>query len=353
MATVNKDPYNELQYLKNLYEGKDASAGTKSWASQQAKQYYNMLDPNEAKAIQGMNATALQSYTGAKKNAQVDYTKQYQDMINLMYDQQKTSQLQQLQAQRDKAVGQINQQKSQVAPAYQQARNQTDAVNLQNVQRLREAMASAGLTASGENVTAQVAQNNQRQANLNSLNLQEQQTIDDLNRRITDLNNPADENAMMAALEAERMKALLDTSLQTDQIAYNRGRDTISDQRYWNDWNYNKEKDQSEKAWREYVFNNMSASEKAQLEWAKAQYGEEAAWRMFELNYNGELSKSLAQTQLSAYSGFNDGGEGGDYSNNYKTQQQASKSSSFPTFQSHMKQAVQMGVPTSWLPALT
>ncbi|MDF1507616.1 hypothetical protein PZE06_05400 [Robertmurraya sp. DFI.2.37] len=321
--------------------------------------------------INQINKANYGGYGIAQQPFNPDYLNQFKDQINNMYDQQKKSQLEQLQAQRDKAIGEINQQKSQVAPQYQQMRNQTDANNMQNIQRLREVMASAGLNATGENVTAQVAQNNQRLSNINALNIQEQQTIDDLNRRIADINNPSELNALISALEAERARSLLDFGLRADEIGYSRNRDALMDQRYQNErsyqigrdavsdkrydqeWAYRKEQDAAEKAWREYVFNNMSASEKAQLEWAKKQYGEDMAWRMYELNYQGELNKSLAQAQLNAYTGFNQAQGGGGYSNNYKTQQQSSKSSTFPTFQKHMQQAVQMGVPSSWVPALT
>ncbi|MEK5065887.1 hypothetical protein [Cytobacillus sp. FSL R5-0596] len=67
------------------------------------------------------------------------------------------------------------------------------------------------------------------------------------------------------------------------------------------DFSYQKQMNADEKKWREHTFNNMSASEKAQLSWAKAQYGEDAAWRMFELKYNGELQKSMNDAQLSLY----------------------------------------------------
>jgi hypothetical protein len=50
----------------------------------------------------------------------------------------------------------------------------------------------------------------------------------------------------------------------------------------------------------------MSAQEKATLNWAKQQYGEDAAWKMFELKYNGEIQKATNQAQVDAYtnSGF-------------------------------------------------
>lgn len=75
-----------------------------------------------------------------------------------------------------------------------------------------------------------------------------------------------------------------------NQFEYQKSRDAVSDSRY-----------KDEKSWREYTFKNMSASEKAQLQWAKTQYGEDAAWKMFELKYNGELQKSMNDTQLSLY----------------------------------------------------
>ncbi|WP_243299145.1 hypothetical protein [Bacillus litorisediminis] len=292
--------------------------------------------------------------SSTKQFDQEAYLKQFQDQVNNMYNQQKESQLAQLRAQRDQAVGQINQQKAQVAPQYQGMRNQTDAVNLQNVQKLREAMANAGLTSSGENVTAQVNMANQRQNSLNSLNLQEQQTIDDLDRRIADLNNPASENALIAQLEAERARALLDLGMQADQIGYSRGRDQIMDNRWqtqwdygvgrdqvadnqwkqqfdyqlgrdrvedsrWREqWEYGKQRDaisdqqraqalqwekqqfQTEQAWRSYVYNNMSASEKAQLEWNREMFGDDMAWKIEESNRKDKL----ARDQMAFESGF-------------------------------------------------
>jgi hypothetical protein len=111
-----------------------------------------------------------------------------------------------------------------------------------------------------------------------------------------------------------------------------------------------------ERAWREYAFNNMSASQKAQLEWDKQRYGEDAAWRMYEMEYRGALDQAMNQSMIDYYNNadFNSTEEGGDYTNNYKTQQQSSKSSTFNTFKSHLNQAIQTGgVPASWAPALT
>lgn len=85
----------------------------------------------------------------------------------------------------------------------------------------------------------------------------------------------------------------------------------------------------------------MSAAEKAQMDWAKQQYGEDAAWKMYALQYQGEIDKTIAQTQINGYSGFNSSGGGGDLS---ATPQ---------SFQSNMNAAVKMGVDPSWVPLLS
>ena len=304
----------------------------------------------------------------------------YMDQINNLYNQQREAELARYRATRDKAVGQLNQQKAQVTPQYQGMRNQADAVNLQNVQKLREIMAANGLNATGENVTAQTNMANQRQNSINSLNLQEQQTMDDFERRIADYNNQDEENAMIAAIEAERSRALMggygqandnywrqkefdyqigrdsvNDSRWQQQFGYQTGRDNVNDSRWQQQFDYQKQQEQAERAWREYTFNNLSASEREQLELTKAQYGEDAMWREFELKYKGNLELAMNQAQIDFYKNadFNQAAEGGGYTNNYKTAQQSSKSPTFSTYQNHLQQAIKLGVPANWANALT
>ncbi len=299
----------------------------------------------------------------------------YQKMtgqVNSIYDQQKAAQMAQFNAERDKALGLINQQKAEVAPQYANKRNQADVVNAQNVNRLREMMAANGISASGENVTANVALGSARQGALSQLNLQEQQTNNDFNRQITDINNPERLNAMIAQLEAQRSEALYNAGNRADDVGYSRGRDSIMDGRYADETTYNRGQDSKqwdyqtdrdkvadgrydkewdyqvgrdkvgdsqwdkqydyqksrdtvadnrwgqefnqdnqryaqEKAWREYTYNNMSASDKAQMAQNASQFGEEMAWKMYNMEYQGELSKSLSENELAAYA------NGGNY----------------------------------------
>lgn len=240
-----------------------------------------------------------------------DLTKQYLDEsrseVNKLYDLQKESRLQQLKAQRDAAIGKINTQKQGTSQDFYNQRNQADVVNAQNVARLREIMAANGISASGENLTFQAGANSDRQNSLNALNQQEQSQMSMYDNQISDINNPAEEQSIISQIESERSKALLDAQNTA-----------------------------TERAWRAHTFNNMSASERASLEWAKSQYGEDAAWRMFELQYNGNMQQSMNQAQIGAL-GFNQTQGGGGPQ----------------TFQQHMSQAVQRGVDSSWVPLLS
>jgi hypothetical protein len=277
----------------------------------------------------------------------------YVNKIGDTYDKQQQALTERFNAQRDRAVGQINQQKSELAPQYASLRNQTDVVNSQNVARLRELMASQGLSGSGENVTSQVALGSARQGALNQLNAQEQQQRNDYDRRIADANNPSELNALMAQLEAERARAMLEGESRTDELAYQRERDSVMDERWKTQFEYGKQQDAQEKAWRQYTYNNMSAAEKSRMETAKQQFGEEMAWKLYQMQYQGEIDKSMNQSQIDFYknAGFNPTGGGGDY---YKTASQASKSETFGTYQNHLKSAIDSGaIPAGWAQALT
>jgi hypothetical protein len=273
------------------------------------------------------------------------YMKAQQNSVNGLYDQMQKAQTDAYTANRDKAIGDINYQKEQVAPQYQGMRNQTDVANLQNAQKLQELMASRGLGASGENVTATVNQNNARQNSLNSLNLQEQQTNNDFDHQIANLNDPAELNALIANIGTQRAQALMDANNRADEVGYSRGRDAIGDQRYTAETAYSHGQDAKQNAyaeagitgkyngqstlqakqmqadndyrnkqfieqksefktqqdWQKYTYTHMSASDKAQLDNNKKQYGEDAAWRMYELKYNGEIQKSTNQATINAY----------------------------------------------------
>jgi hypothetical protein len=107
----------------------------------------------------------------------------------------------------------------------------------------------------------------------------------------------------------------------------------------------------------------MSAGDKAQLDWAKTQYGEDAAWRMYELQYNGTLQKSISDSQLANFQADPGGGGKGpdvkipdatdDYNNYWKTQNSAAKAPGFESFMGNLNSAMKSKkVPTTWAKAL-
>jgi hypothetical protein len=145
--------------------------------------------------------------------------------LNSIYDSQRKAQLDQLKAQRDRAIGQLNKQKTDLAPVYQAQRNQADVVNAQNVNRLRELMAANGINASGESLTTQANLASSRQNALNDINTQENQAVSAIDRQIADANDPSVEQAINNQIENARAQALLDAYNQYQQDVYNKAAD--------------------------------------------------------------------------------------------------------------------------------
>lgn len=183
---------NELLYLKKLYEGPNASKGQQSWASGQAGQYYGNLDPAVASQVKGMNAQQLNDYILGLQGKQgvgastggtpsVAAGPSATDLINQQYE-----------------LGVKNLQ----AGAYD-ARNQADAMNLQNARGLQEIMNNQGLGASGENITATLQQNAQRQGAITDINNQLSQNINQLDiqraKQLQDQFNMDEDRALQVA----------------------------------------------------------------------------------------------------------------------------------------------------------
>lgn len=218
--------------------------------------------------------------------------------VNSLYDKQSQSQLAALKAQRDAAIGKINQQQDVTKQDYYNQRNQADVVNAQNVQKLRELMASNGISASGDNLTLNAKANSDRMNSLNSLNQQEQAKMNDYASQITDWNNPSRDAAVTNQIEAARTQALLNAK----QAAYQR-------------------------AWQEFNFNNMSASQQAQLAMSK-----------YNTDSTNVANSASSQAALDYYnnSGFNGSSGGGGTAG----------------YQSDLQKAISRGLDPSWSNAM-
>lgn len=257
--------------------------------------------PAPSASIQTVSSPAVSASTTALTIDDLlnKYYNQSTGDVNSLYDKQKQSQMDQLKSQRDLAIGKINQQQTATKQDYYNQRNQADVVNAQNVQKLREIMASQGISASGDNLTLNAKANSDRQNVLGALNQQEQAKMNDYQSQITDWNNPARDQAITNQIEASRSQALLNAKQQAYQKA-------------WNDWQ----------------FNNMSAAQQAQLAMGK-----------YNTDSTNAATSAASQAALDYYNsmGFNGAGGGGGTAQ----------------YQKDMAKAISMGVDPSWSPVIS
>jgi hypothetical protein len=142
-----------------------------------------------------------------------------QQRINDMYNQQRNTQLEQLKQSQQKAVGQINQQKTQTGQQFYDKRNQADVVNFQSRNATREMMAASGLGRSGENISAQVGLQAARQNTLGGLNREEQNIIGGYDSKISEINDPSRQNSIISQIEAQRSQSLAEAMERAIQRA--------------------------------------------------------------------------------------------------------------------------------------
>lgn len=142
------------------------------------------------------------------------------------------------------------------------------------------------------------------QANLSQV---DQQRVANANKIYNDRLQQAFQNAQgdTAARRGENL-ALMGGALQQrgQNVGMDQWQKNFDEQkRQWqSSFNQGRTEYADNKQWREYIFNHMSESERASLEWAKQVHGEDAAWKYFEMKYQGELQQSMNQAQIDFYS---------------------------------------------------
>lgn len=306
-AGVNDSLYSRLQ--KGGANIQRLNGADRYEVQQNARNYYN----NSLTAYQkqqARNSAPVYTQTDAKAPGVVAIPKFNFKYDNLSYND---------------ATGKV---KQQLDPLYQQAMKNIQATKYQNELDAGQQAASRGLGRSGlaadlQNKVAIAAQGQIAQAEAEKASksaemaqamLERDQSRGDALRQQAYQEYMGNLDAHFRNNETEygRYRDTIDDSRYGFEQDYRKYQDSLNNDRYYDEQNYQKNRDvvqdkqyQDEKAWREYTFKNMSASEKAQMEWAKAQYGEDAAWRMYQLEYQGELDKSMNQSQLDYYkSGF-------------------------------------------------
>lgn len=177
--------------------------------------------------------------------------------VNSMYDTQLTARMNALKMAQERAAGELRAQRQAVPGEYRTMKNQADTQNVISADRLRAAMAANGIRG-GQNISTQGAIETTRSAALSKLSAQEQATLDEIDRRISNIYNAGDEMAINSEVEAARAAALLNAQQNaynmqygqyrdavgdtryTDETAYSRGRDVVGDTQYADETSYNR-----------------------------------------------------------------------------------------------------------------
>lgn len=315
MADFNADLY----YQQILNAKKQASApgfakltqAQKNAVYKQSNDARNILKQNNIDTSTG----SMASGTDFRTAEQGYLTDQYQKQVNDMFNQQQQAQVGALHAQQQAATNQLNQQKDEFHQQTVGQKNQADVVNNQKVQALREIMNRNGLGASGENVTANVNLQNDRQNALNGLDQQFNNFSRDIANQISAVNDPSKEQSIVAQIGSQRAQALMNAQ----QTAYNQAAqesNTAFDQNMaQQQFNFTQQQAQQSQDWQKYIYNHLSATDKANLDQAQKQFGDTMGWNYWSAQNQNAVAQATAQAQINAYqqmlSGFNPTSGGG------------------------------------------
>lgn len=272
--------------------------------------------------------TALKNNTGVSQAQLADYNERVKKW-NINTQPKKEFEFDYTPISYDQAASQAGQQ---VDPLYQRALENVKAQKYQNELNSGEIAAKRGLGHSGLAADQ-----------LTKIAIASQGQMSDIEaERAAKIAQMAQEMVQRDQDRADRLRAQQYQEF-ADQRGYDYqvGRDSVLDNRYNTEFDYQKGRDarrdaewessqkwdraawekqfdyqkqrdarrdaewestqKDDRAWRQHTFNNLSAEAKAQLQQRIAEFGEEMGWRMFELEYNGNLNQSMNQAQIDAY----------------------------------------------------
>jgi hypothetical protein len=221
----------------------------------------NRLRADSQRVGYSLNDTAPKTQTRVSSSSNRNYI---DELMNARRNQQMT----QLGKSKDEALSNLGQERAGIAPRYYDQRNMVAAGNQQASRNFAEFMQARGSTNAGSNAQAQLTQNMALQGNIGSLNRQEAQANDNVDRRISDTKNAyqSDLVSLEQGLQSERLQALINQhnadrqfnlqegglmgsyngqqTLAGQQLQYGQQRDNVMDQRYDQQFNYQQTRDQ-------------------------------------------------------------------------------------------------------------
>ena len=140
----------------------------------------------------------------------------YEQYVNDMYEAERQAALSALEAEYAAAIGELERQKAAVAPAYQNARNQTAGVNARETQAMNEMFTAAGLS-SGGRAQGAIAQSNVLQSELGALQQAEAQALAEIESQRTQVSAQYQARVREAIMNNEMQKA---AALYEEAIRY-------------------------------------------------------------------------------------------------------------------------------------
>ena len=259
--------------------------------------------------------SGMDKYQAAQLKGPTDYS----EYIEAMNKAQQEAALSQPKAAYDKNVAALDRAEADIAPTYQEARNQTAGSSELAKRQFAEYAAARGLN-SGAGAQAELARQNTLQGNLNQLNrgeadaladlaLQRSQVESDYNNAIAKAQADGD-YALASQLYQEKVRldeALREMQLQQAQLdyqswqsAYQIYRDQVSDSRYADQLAYDRYRDQ--------VLDNRYADELAydrgRDEIADQRYEDELAYDRNQDQYDREAEKAALLASVGDFSGY-------------------------------------------------
>lgn len=137
-------------------------------------------------------------------------------MINDLATTQTSEKMAALALAKQRALSQLEAEKSAIAPAYYDKRNQSAALSQQQARNFGEYMANRGQTNAGISAQGELMRGNALQGQIGALNQQEAQAIADIERRRTDINNAESDQQIQAISEiaAQKMQNLINQANQ-------------------------------------------------------------------------------------------------------------------------------------------
>lgn len=219
------------------------------------------------------------------------------DMIKQQYDQALASRTATINKARDESINGYNQQIQGADGQYQPLRNDASYQGSKSLQGLKETMAQQGLFNSGDNLTGQMNINNNTASNINSLNTQQQDYINKLNQSIAQARANADADIASATADttSQKLNALVNQANADRTFDYQKGRDTISDNRYNTEYADSRADRANDVAFRDKQYTDTRSDAKYNRDMAAKQYRDSENWKQREYRLDAPIKQLQAQ----------------------------------------------------------